>query len=214
MTILETIEKDYDFTYPTLYKQLSKDGMLDWGVLGPEWFNNEFPHLRENPPLLLFADDFEIMEEDDISAGMQEGMLFADETHRFVPFGVTGAGDWYAFYYNLQDGNDVPVVLVYHDSNEAVVLAKNLQDFIFAQLLEAVTNPDPQYPGLIADGDMQENTRHFLRTHAPYITPHQQEIVAETYRKGSLTGEELQAILEAEINFEWLDSSFPYQVNE
>lgn len=214
MTILEEIEKDYHFTYPALFKQLNTDGMLDWGILGPEWITDVYPGLKANPPLLLFASDFELMDEEEISEEIEEGLPLADKAHRFVPFAFTGAGDWYAFYYNLKDGDDVPVVLVYHDANEATVLARNMQDFIFSQMLEAITNIDPEYPGLITDGDMKVNSYNFLRTHAKYLTPHQQQVVAEAYQKGTLTGQELHAILEAEMSFEWLDKSFPYQVTQ
>ncbi|NSL88690.1 SMI1/KNR4 family protein [Chitinophaga solisilvae] len=212
MTTLEAIEQDYNFTYPALYKQLSEDGMLSWGELSPDWIRDVYPGLKATPRFLMFAADFEIMDEADISAEMEDGLPNADKKHRFVPFGYTGAGDWYAFYYNLQQGDDVPVALVYHDSNEATIIAKNLQDFIFSQLLEAITNPDPQYRGLIADGDIKVNSYHFLRTHAPYLSPQQQQVVATAYQKGVLTGQELHGILEANINFEWLDNSFPYQL--
>ncbi|NLR64232.1 SMI1/KNR4 family protein [Chitinophaga varians] len=214
MTTLETIEQEHQFEYPALYKQLDRDGMLSWGKLGPGWYATEFPRVKDNPPFLLFANDFEIIEQEDISREVAEGMLFADKTHRFVPLGYTGAGDWYAFYYNLKDGDDVPIVLVYHDSNEAVIMAKNLQDFIFARLLETLTEQDPEYPGLITEGDQAVNAGNYLRTHSRYLSPRQQEIAAGIYAKGVITEDELRDILEAEIGFDWLDSSFPYQTND
>lgn len=214
MTILETIEQEHQFEYPALYKQLDRDGMLSWGQLGPEWFSREFARVKDNPPFLLFANDFEIIDQKDIAGEVAEGPLFADKSHRFVPLGYTGAGDWYAFYYNLKDGEDVPIVLVYHDSNEAVIMAKNLQDFIFARVLEALVQQDPEYPGLISEGDQAANAANFLRTHAPYLSPRQQEVATRIYEKGVITEDELRDILEAEINFDWLDSSFPYQTND
>lgn len=214
MTVLETIEQEHHFKYPELYKQLDRDGMLSWGQLGPGWFDREFPRVKDNPPFLLFAEDFEIIEQEDIAGEVAEGMLFADKSHRFVPLGYTGAGDWFAFYYNLQDGDNVPIVLVYHDSNEAVVMAKNLQDFIFARMLETMLEEDPEYPGLLTAGDPVVNARNYLRSHAPYLSTRQQEIVERVFAQGAITEEELRNILEAEIDFEWMDSSFPYQTND
>lgn len=214
MTTLEKIEQEHQFEYPALYKQLDRDGMLSWGKLGPGWYSQEFMRRRDNPPFLLFACDFEIIDQEDIAGEVAEGMLFADKSHRFVPLGYTGAGDWYAFYFNLKDGDDVPIVMVYHDCDEAVVMAKNLQDFIFARMLEAVVEQNPEYPGPISNGDQAANTANFLRTHAPYLTTRQQEIVARVYEKGVITENELRDILKEEINFDWLDRSFPYQVND
>lgn len=208
---LESIEQEHHFAYPALYKQLHQNGMLSWGKLGPDWYKQTFPLLKENPPFLLYASDFEIIDQPDISGEISEGPLFADKKHQFVPIGYTGAGDWYAFYYNLKNGDDIPVVLVYHDADKAVILAKNLQDFIFATLLEAIACIDPDYPGLIEAGDLKTNARNFLRTHAPYMTQQQQEIVSGVYEKGTLSREELNSILQAEIGFDLLNTTFRYQ---
>ncbi|MCW3463138.1 SMI1/KNR4 family protein [Chitinophaga nivalis] len=212
--MLEELEEQYAFSYPALYKQLNKDGMLDWGQFGPDWYTTVFPDIKHTPPLLLFANDLEVMNPEQVALLLEDGLLFADPEHQFIPFATNGAGDWFAFYFNLQDGDDVPVVQVWHDANEACILAKNLQDFIFLQLLEAITDMDPDYPGLIEDGDFAVNCRNILQTHTPYLTDRQQAIVAAAFAKGKLSGEELDEIVEQEMNFEWLDSSFPYQVNE
>ncbi len=208
---LEEIENLYNFRYPALYKQLYADGMLNWGAFGPDWHQRVFPQLQENPPFLLYANDLEVINTASVADYLEEGILFADPVHRFVPIATTGAGDWFAFYYNLQDGEDVPVVLVWHDSNEACILAKNLQDFIFLQMLEAVTDIDPHYPGLLSVGDMKANCKRWLETHKPYLTASQITILEQVYEKGSLTNAALKDILDKEINFEWMDSSFPYQ---
>ncbi|MGF6846130.1 hypothetical protein QFZ51_001365 [Chitinophaga sp. W3I9] len=209
--MLEELEKDYGFTYPTLYKQLYKDGMLNWGEFGEDWLDKVYPAIKTAPPLLLYANDLEIMALPTVDEEMDEGLLFADPVHQFVPFAMSGAGDWFAFYFNLQNGDDVPIVQVFHDSNEACILAKNLQDFIFLQMLEAVTDLDPRNPSLIAHGNMKENCRNFLRTHAPYLTPRQAGIIEAVYDFGRLTNVALHEIVEKEMSFEWLDSSFPYQ---
>lgn len=212
--MLEELEKDYGFTYPTLYKQLYKDGMLDWGEFGDGWLDRVYPSIKTAPPLLLYANDLEIMPLTTVDEEMDGGLLFADPIHRFVPFALSGAGDWFAFYFNLQEGDNIPIVQVFHDANEACILAKNLQDFIFLQMLEAVTDLVPEYPSLIEHGNMKENCQNFLRTHAPYLTPKQAKIIAAVYETGSLTNTALHEIVETEMSFEWLDSSFPYQVRE
>ncbi|HVI44479.1 MAG TPA: SMI1/KNR4 family protein [Chitinophaga sp.] len=208
--MLDAIEKEYGFVYPQLYKQLYHEGMLNWGTLGSGWYQTVYPTLKSAPPFLIYGDDFEIMELPDIQEWLSKGPPYGDKGHRFVPFGYTGAGDWYAFYLNLQEGDNIPVVQVWHDANRACVLAKNLQDFIFSQMLHAITDQEDN-DSLITDGDLKENCQNFLRTHGPYLTPHQRSIVADAYEKGSLKGKELFNILSEEINFEWLDKCFPYQ---
>ncbi|MFY0252463.1 SMI1/KNR4 family protein [Chitinophaga sp. 30R24] len=212
--MLEEFEKEYGFTYPTLYKQLYKDGMLNWGEFGENWLDKVYPAIRTAPPLLLYANDLEIMDLATVSEEMEDGFLFADPVHRFVPFAVSSGGDWFAFYFNLQQEEDVPIVQVYRDANEACILAKNLQDFIFLQMLEAITDLGPESPSLITYGDLKENCGNFLRTHSPYLTPHQATVVATVYETGKLTNVKLHEIVEQEMNFQWLDSSFPYQLRD
>ncbi|MFB6455303.1 SMI1/KNR4 family protein [Chitinophaga sp. Hz27] len=208
---LEALEQLHNFRYPALYKQLYADGMLNWGTFGPEWYSRVFPQLRSHPPLLLFGNDLEVIDVPDVAALLEEGILFADPVHRFVPVATSGAGDWYALYYNLQDGDDVPVVLVWHDSNEACILARNLQEFIFMQMLEAITDMDTNYPGLISAVDFKENCQLWLKSHAPYLTARQQEVIKAAFEKGALTNAELHDIFEQELSFQLMDSSFPYQ---
>ena len=46
MNTLEDLEKEFNFTYPELYKQLYADKMLDWGSDGNGWYANVFPKLK------------------------------------------------------------------------------------------------------------------------------------------------------------------------
>jgi hypothetical protein len=61
---IRAIEQAYDFQLPALYQQLYHDGMLNWfldgGFPNPNWHAHIFPQLRHRPPVLLFAQDFEL----------------------------------------------------------------------------------------------------------------------------------------------------------
>ncbi|WP_456830938.1 SMI1/KNR4 family protein [Deinococcus sp. UYEF24] len=235
MTPLEAIEERFEFSYPTLYKQLYTEGLLDIGQFGPQWMTSEFPRLRLRPPLLLFGHDFELMQLEDIAEETAE--FFNPDSYRevrpglrFVPFAMTGGGDLYCFHLNAATEAGVPVVYVWHDADEATFQAKNLQDFIFRGLLEAVVGIDKE--SLIATDDLSENCRAMLATHGPFLSPRQRQLVEDLYARdvtgytsqlpngreyqtrGLLSPDELAQILRAEIGFEHLDRRFGYMREE
>ncbi|WP_053912128.1 hypothetical protein [Aneurinibacillus migulanus] len=82
------------------------------------------------------------------------------------------------FQFDKQNGEDVPITLIYHDDITAVVLAKNLQDFIFRDLLEDLTNM--KYSNT-ASGDLKVNSANILRTHRKYLKHSQVEKLEEIY---------------------------------
>ena len=59
MNPLQKIEQTYGFQYPKLYHRLWEDGMLN--VLW-QW-DEVFPELKKNPPLLLFMDQFTALDD-------------------------------------------------------------------------------------------------------------------------------------------------------
>lgn len=221
MNNLQQIEQQFNFQYPALYEQLYTDGMLDWGTAGPTWITEQYPLLRKNPPLLLFANEFELSGFKDIDLQLQE---FANPNYwmnikpglQFVPFAQNGAGDMYCFLPTARQGDDIPVVFLWHDANRAKYKAKNLQDFIFRAMLEAVADCEEAEFGLLGEENFKEDLQNFLRTHRKYLSQRQQTIVTETYQlpnvnKPLISEEQLGEILEKEIGFENFDAEFEYQ---
>ncbi len=149
---------------------------------------------------------------------------------RFIPFAMSGAGDPYCFHLNAATDAGVPVLYMYHDANEATSKARNLQDFIFRSLLEAVAEVDAD--SLIVVGGFAENCQAMLGTHGPFLSARQRDVVADIYRRelrtwvrqlprgrattyqGLLSDEELAQILGTEISFEQLDQSFTYMLED
>lgn len=239
MQILETIEQQFHFTYPQLYKKLYADGQLNWGHLNPDWFQNVYPTLKDKPPFLLYAKDFELLDFEQIIEEL-ESLNAADDYRKvnpifkFIPFAMNGAGDLYCFYYSLEFPESIPLVLATHDSLQLHILTKNLEDFILAQMLEAVT--DISSEDLIMDGDFKENARNFLNTHHTYLNEKRQNILKEIYQRdlcttsyqmdltngksytkvetGLLTTDELTEILRSEISFEQRFNAFDYTFPE
>ncbi|HJT74162.1 MAG TPA: SMI1/KNR4 family protein [Chitinophaga sp.] len=221
MSQLQNIEQQFNFRYPALYHQLLADGMLDWGTFGPDWMSQYYPVLRKNPPLLLFANDFELIEFDEIK---EKAADFADPDYwmqvksglQFIPFAQNGAGDNYCFFLNAQEGEDIPVVFMWHDANRAEFRAKNLQDFIFRSMLEAVAAEEEADYGLLGTDNFKEDLLRFLRTHKKYLSEKQQQIIERVYTTEKtnlplIDGAQLAIIIDKEIRFEKLDMEFPYQ---
>ncbi|MDR2861272.1 MAG: SMI1/KNR4 family protein [Syntrophobacterales bacterium] len=221
MSQIKQIEQQFNFKYPELYEKLHDDGMLDWGEFGKNWYATYWEKLKNNPPLLLFANYFEILECKRI---VEEIEAFKDpEDYRatkpefqFIPFAITGGGNLYVFPLDKQQNGNVPVTLVPHDWEEATVLAKNLQDFIFRKMLECVAAFD-EYSKL-KDGVLKTNLFNMLRTHKPYLSQRQVEKLEEIYNRneselsttGLISRDELKEILQQEIGFEELDKEFVY----
>jgi hypothetical protein len=234
MTLSE-IENEYDFKYSALYKQLEKDRMLDVGEYGPNWYSTVFPKLKENPTLLLHSYDFELL---NINSILEEINDFSDPddyrqinpAFRFVPFAKNGAGDHYCFLLNEQNGDDIPIVFVWHDCNEVNYLAKNLQDYIFRALLTDMSEQDTY--NNVSDKEFRENIESVLKTHTRYLTERQTGILRNIFsreiidyeiefpngrkekHRGLLTDKELEEILLQIIPFEKLNQSFEYSLPE
>lgn len=227
MSILQTIEQKFGFQYPTMYRQLFENGMLNWGKMGSNWYLEVFPKIKENPPLGLFFDDFEIVDFERIIEEIEsfydsEQIWDINPDFLFVPFAQNGAGDWYCFFYdqnNPPKQPDIPIVLLWHDSDKAQILAKNLQDFIFRSLIESVVDIFDE--GLIYSGDFYENIANFFKTHSLYLSENQNIIIKNIFErkittfdnngddyKGLISKNEAKEIIKKEIDFQQFDETF------
>lgn len=232
---LTELEKKYNIQYPEIYRRLAENNMLDWGESGSSWFHTTFPKLKENPPLLLFGADIEIWNDPKLVETSIDEMSDEEDyrdihpDYKFIPFAQNGAGDLYAFQFDLHNNGEVPVTFIPHDSQEAEILAGNFQDFIFRQLLESVTEIDENTIFYEEDkNDLKQNLFNQLKTHEPYLTAHQLEILNTIYERnifeytyrvpngnafeteGLATFDEVEEILKQEIAFDQLSRKFNY----
>lgn len=226
----QEIEKKYGFEYPSLYKQLYVDGMLDWGEFSPNWYFEIYPKLKDNPPLLLHSYDFELMDLKSVSQEIEELMdpdnyRNINEEFRFIPFAHNAAGDHYCFFLNKENKGELPVVFLYHDENEAEYMAKNLQDFIFRMILQDMSQQDTFNE--INDEEFRNNIVNVLKSHAKYLTDKEQDILQNILRReiidyeisfsygnedarGLLTDIEMKKVINEIIPFDKMDTSFEY----
>ncbi|WP_156909388.1 SMI1/KNR4 family protein [Ottowia thiooxydans] len=217
MTMLHAIEARHHFRYPELYYRLCTQGLL----------NESSSHFLE------WGEDFEALPVEDIEASIHRlyergGMFDCAPEHRFIPFGCTGAGDYYCFQLDSrQDGAmdaDWPVLLVWHDNGGfADHVSANLHDFIFKQLLGAVANPWQW------NRELEDGVAAMWADHACLLKPEHQAVVSEIYArpafeyeipypnkqgfalaKGRLTGDEYEALIDTHTRYALAWKRFSY----
>jgi len=227
MNELDKLEQKFDFQYPNIYRELYKDNMLNWGETRVDWYSAVYPTLLDNPPLLLHSRDFELLSFAEIEDRLSDIPDYWDDMHKFIPFGMSAGGDWYAFYYNAQEGNNIPIVFVPHDEMNATFLAKNMSDFIFRIMLEYASEIDDDM--LEDEEEFRKNILNMLKSHSPYLSPAHYGVLdevyhrplkeyeyglnlAKSYKEQGLLGElELEQLIKENIDFDRLDTEFLYQ---
>lgn len=233
-----SLQNDFDFTFPDLYWQLYNDGMLSASPVNTEDTVQEFEistagdlHKRQKalngiPEFLCEVDNFRMLTPEQIRYRLTETFTgeVIDPKHKFIPFGLDHASYWYAFSFNQRQGDDVPVVLVWRDSDTVTMLAKNLQDFIFSAILWEAT--------FFEDGtDLEEKRKGLfamLESHSGYMKPQHVNVLKEIFARPFisefhkpseiyeytdwklLTQQEAEKIELQEINFEFYNHEFEY----
>lgn len=214
---LDDIQQQLGQPFPALYQQLYRDRMLDWGTFGPGWVTTVFPTLRARPPLLLYAREFELIAPADIVGHAElftepDGPLLLREGLQLLPFGSTGAGDYYCFWQDPADPAEPRVVLLWHDDDRVDLLAASLQDFIFRMMVDAVADLDDS---LLEEGGLADNLHRWLASHRGYLREDQVQALQALYADPSLltggAGEAVTAALIARmVGFDAIDTSFGY----
>ena len=226
---LRTFETRHRFAYPPLYLQMAQNGFLDFGQTGAGWFAQEFPKLKACPPLLLYGDDFELIDGSRIAEELDsqhdpDSCWDVREDYLFAPFAQNGAGDLYCFFYDRSAPEaEPPVVLLWHDCDQADILADNLQAFLLRALLESVAHMNPDTSLWMADG-WREQLAAYSATHRPYLAAAQENLLADIFRReqqifetgeeretGLLSRREIEQILSRQPGFARSGESFPYQ---
>ncbi|WP_046242444.1 SMI1/KNR4 family protein [Hymenobacter terrenus] len=227
---VEAIEQKYAFGLPEIYKQLYRDGMLDWfldgGYPNRKWHTHIFPRLRQKPPILLFARDFELYAPETVpTLSLGEGW---DPAYQFVPLGHTGSGDLYAFCPTLATDGKAPITLSLHDDNETTVLAPTLEAFIFREMLNRATSFDEYDLAQYTDFEsLREDLQRAAQSISPYLRPEWNTLLAEVYDRPLrqetvvlprrqytietlLPPSEFAQIIQQEIPFDRLNATFPH----
>ncbi len=233
MTTLEKIETKHNYTFPTLYKKLWEDDMLNW-MRGFElpldesktWADDVYPTLKENPPLLLHSggSDFELLTPNKV-LNFEFPEAWDTEKHHFIPFAKTAEGNTYAFYKNKEIDRENPIVLIWED-DETEYIAKNFEDFIFRKMLESADDIDKD--DLHADYG-KENPMELYRTDLkadlesirPYLKDEYISILKEAYNGevletliayGFMGTKPVKDVIKTLLNFKLMSEVFEHEV--
>ena len=193
MTPLQQIEQTYNFQYPKLYHQLYEDGMLDVRWQKERWWEEVFPELKKNPPLLLFRNQFTALDD-------AENIINRIKNNRsqrgikteylLVPFASECEGE-VCFFYDREKPEQPPVIVKdWYEFGSAEILADNLQNFIFYGMLSMVHSIYTKAP--ICLGDFYENIANLFRTHRPYLNEEQAEVIEKIYSRKLTTYKAIQ----------------------
>lgn len=214
---MHIIETNFRLKLPLIYKQLENDGMLQYAdFFGSDWYKKVFPTLKNQPPFLLFAQNFELLSLHDVFDEMRDMREMTTEypynnwrtDFSMIPFAGDGSGDRYAFY-DDGNGNEHAIIHWWHDSDHCDVKAKNLQDFIFIKMLDLALEIESEYD-LAADGDAKNNCNNLLNTHEKYLTESQAAVLKQVYSRewveedgnlSTITLQEYNQILMQEIGY-------------
>lgn len=127
------LENEYNFEFPQLYKDLLENRMLDDTapnyLLDYQFFGADLEPFSFEESLHNF-EDFPFWDK--------------DQSKQIFPFAQTGGGDWYGFCFCMKSDTSLPIVLMSHDSDYALFLTENLEDFIFYKMLMASLKMDEE----------------------------------------------------------------------
>ena len=100
-----------------------------------------------------------------------------DPSKQIFPFAQSGGGDWYGFCFSMKNDASLPIVLMFHDSDYALVVADNLEDFIFYKMLMAAFKVDDECD----DETFKAELQSVLSTHKKYLKKEYVKVLEQLY---------------------------------
>lgn len=160
------LENKYHFEFPQLYKTLLEDRMFDYTapqyLLDYKFFGADLEPFSFEESLQNY-EDFPFWDK--------------DQSKQIFPFAQTGGGDWYGFCFSMKNNESLPIVLMSHDSDHALVLADNFEDFIFYKMLMASFKVDDECD----DETFKKELQRVLSTHKKYLKKEYINVLEQLY---------------------------------
>lgn len=151
---LNELEKTLDVTYPQKWHDIYKSGVMEWLKHDYDWLNKNRDDVESDPSSFFYAleGDCEpipfcnISEEIEYLNEMFSWGLKGDDNkqslnphYKIIPFAKMGSGDVYCFLFDDRE-EQVLVVVCGHDTGDVDVWAKNFDEFLYLQMICAVTD--------------------------------------------------------------------------
>ena len=199
LSILEKLEEKYNFIYPTVYKQLFQDGMLEYNA-DESLLDNNIASFE----LITFKQIDDVLCE---LPRYRRGNI----KYNIVPFGMDAGGNNFAFCYDFKVNEDIPIIIASKDGCPSIILAKNLSDFIFREFIENIPDcvDELEETGLTKD-ELKETILKSLEKHKKYLESKKYEFLLKFYKKPltDISYEEIDDILDEMISFDRLNEEF------
>jgi hypothetical protein len=130
------LSQDVGVSIPELLCKLILAGYTSYGS---DWKDTWQSRMLSNPPALISSRDFEWLQPDECKEQIEGWLRPAYQFgHRFLPFGITGAGDSYCLTPTSQ--SEAAIAFVPHDNDEAHLVSATFDDFVFGVLLDGLSN--------------------------------------------------------------------------
>ena len=194
MITLQEIEEKHNFTFPTYFKRIWDQGIL-----------NEIKGFEEG---------FEFLTPEEI-LNFEAPFFWDIETHHFIPFAKTVERNYFAFYNNVKIEDETPIVEIWDEMDDTEYYAKNFEDFIFRQMVESAEEIDTDDINTYISDLLQT-----IKSLTPYLKPSYIKILEEIYTNepqkiGSdyslLDSEDSEKIVKENIDFKQLGESFSHE---
>lgn len=160
------LENKYHFEFPQLYQTLLEDRMFDYTapryLLDYKFFGADLEPFTFEESLQNY-EDFPFWDK--------------DPSKQIFPFAQTGGGDWYGFCFSMKNDASLPIVLMFHDSDYALVLADHFEDFIFYKMLMAAFKVDDECD----DETFKTELQRVLSTHKKYLKKEYIKVLEQLY---------------------------------
>lgn len=182
------VENKYGFEFPQLYKTLLEDRMFDYTA----------PHYLLD--YKFFGADLEPFSFEESIQNYEDFPFWdKDQSKQIFPFAQTGGGDWYGFCFSMKSGTSLPIVLMSHDSDNALLLADNLEDFIFYKMLMASFKVDDECD----DETFKTELQRVLSTHKKYLNKGYVKVLERLYtgQITSFSDDDIEEIYTKETGF-------------
>ncbi len=156
----------YHFEFPQLYQTLLKDRMFDYTapqyLLDYKFYGADIEPFSFEESLQNY-EDFPFWDK--------------DPSKQIFPFAQTGGGGWYGFCFSMKNDASLPIILMFHDSDYALVLADNFEDFIFYKMLMASFKIDDECD----DETFKTELQRVLSTHKKYLKKEYIQVLEQLY---------------------------------
>ncbi len=179
---------------PEDFVRLFRAGMLDWmgGYPDPlpegvDWKRDIYPKLHAHPPALFHSGGDLVMLSPEKIVAYRPPQEWDTNAFTIVPFAKGDEGNLYALFRTQEHPDETWIAMVWEDEDEAEILARSMNDFIFRRMVEAADEADREtidreYRGQDPIEAYRADLMRDLETIRPFLPSAYVEVLEALYR--------------------------------